>query len=104
LGCAYRIPLLRFGSEAMMARRRLGGFALAVALGLIAVARAAPAQDRWETYTKPRFGTIADYPVGADIYYERCNFPPHITHRAQEKAVWDPIMTASPSPCGPVQR
>ncbi|MGC1710487.1 MAG: hypothetical protein WA717_02650 [Methyloceanibacter sp.] len=47
----------------MMARRRLGGFALAVALGLIAVARAAPAQDRWETYTKPRFGTIADYPV-----------------------------------------
>ena len=97
----------------MMARRRLGGFALAVALGLIAVARAAPAQDRWETYTKPRFGTIADYPVGADIYYERCNFPPHnydvmncvhITHRAQEKAVWDPIMTASPSPCGPVQR
>jgi hypothetical protein len=164
----------------MMARRRLGGFALAVALGLIAVARAAPAQ--WETYTKPRFGTIADYPVdlltvqlpppenrdgasfcttdgraqlsiygaynvdsdmpqsyvakfdhlngaaykrvtplfyavsgtsGADIYYERCNFPPHnydvmncvhITHRAQEKAVWDSIMTASPSPCGPVQR
>lgn len=45
----------------MMARRRLGGFALAVALGLIAVARAAPAQ--WETYTKPHFGTIADYPV-----------------------------------------
>ncbi len=39
---------------------------------------------------------------GADIYYDRCNFPPgnddilncfHITYPAAEKAVWDPIVT-----------
>ncbi len=39
---------------------------------------------------------------GADIYYERCNFPPHnddilncfhITYPAREKALWDPIVT-----------
>ena len=47
----------------MIARRRLGGFAVAVMVGLIAVSRAAPALDRWTTYANPRFGTIADYPA-----------------------------------------
>lgn len=46
----------------MTARRRLVSFALAAVAGL-AVSGAAPAKDRWATYSNPRFGTTADYPT-----------------------------------------
>jgi hypothetical protein len=49
----------------------------------------------------PQFYAISGA-SGADIYYERCNFPPHnddilncfhITYPAREKELWDPIVT-----------
>jgi hypothetical protein len=45
------------------------GLALTFAIGICASFAAAAAQERWATYTNPRFGTIADYP--ADIFTVR---------------------------------
>ena len=53
----------------MQLRKLSHGLALTFAIGACASTDAAAAQERWATYTNPRFGTTADYP--ADIFSVR---------------------------------
>jgi hypothetical protein len=58
--------VLHLGSKAVNGLQALSGFVVAVAIGLLASSRTAPAKDHWAIYSNPRFGTTADYP--ADLF------------------------------------
>ena len=57
----------------MKLRRVSHSLALAFAIGVCALISGVAAQQRWATYTNPRFGTSVDYP--ADIFSVRDQSP-----------------------------